>query len=41
MGEMMKIQKELVSLCLVELAVVQSFGICFFPIFKNRQEIKS
>ena len=31
----MKIQKELVSLCLGELAAVQSFGICFF-LLKDR-----
>ena len=35
MGEMMKIQKELVSLCLGELTAVLSFWLCFF-LLKNR-----
>ena len=35
MGEMMKIQKELVSLCLGEFTAVLSFWLCFF-LLKNR-----
>ncbi|MFT0756003.1 hypothetical protein QM812_00935 [Streptococcus hohhotensis] len=36
-----KVRKELVSLCLGELAAVLSFWDLFFSIFKNKQEIKS